>query len=154
MAPCKSVVNKGPNHRVDAISTMDQEGVDALADTSGAPVARGKNFLACEDVLAVQAYYRASEDPCKGSRQKREDVFKQVGVRYEEIRKNAVSYQVRRIETSSVIAESLKVREIAKVHLQYQVRTGSSVAQRVTKYIIPDYTKFRSILLQVSDMTL
>jgi carbonic anhydrase len=150
MAPRKTVVEKGSDCGVVTSATMDRSKASGPADASASPTARGKNFLSCEDVIAVQAYFRASEDSCKGSRQKKDDFFKQVGLRYEELRANTVSYEVRRIQASPCIVESWKDREIAKVHLQYQARTGSSVAQRVMKYIIPDYTKFRSILQQVS----
>jgi hypothetical protein len=111
---------------------------------------RGKNFLAQEDVLAVQAYYRASEIPSKGSRQKKVDFLKDIESAYKVLWDEHIAFLVREIQASVTIPEPSKEMEIFQVRQKYCFRNGNSIFQRVVRHILPDYTKFNSILQQVT----
>jgi hypothetical protein len=110
---------------------------------------RGSNFLAQEDLLAVQAFTRASLDPERGSRQKKADFERHVCTVYEALRSDYVAYRVREIQSNVTITEVEKQLKILMVNHDFGKRSGCSVAQRVSKQILPEYCKFKSVLQQV-----
>jgi hypothetical protein len=129
----------------DAITSLDE----GLLDSGASGAKRGKNFLAQEDLLAVQAYHRASENPRTGSRQKKADFQHEIGTVYDILRVNHIAFLTREVQSSVTISEHEKENDTVNIHHKYPARTGYSVYQRVKKHIMPEYIKFRSILLQV-----
>jgi hypothetical protein len=130
-------------------STIESPDAAAAVLAIAPSVKQGKNFLAQEDFLALQAYYQASENAIAGSRQKKTAFEKEVDRVYEVLRASHVAYLVRTVRRSSILEQS-KDYELSLVHVQYPIRNGNSVCQRVVCHVIPEYTKFWCIMIQVS----